>query len=70
MKIDQGRKLIQPFISECEKVKEPYLVVHFSKTENHFEGTHDFMDSLDAMIVIKNLVKEFQIPETLLMTAV
>lgn len=66
MKIKEGEKLIKSFVENCEKNSDPYLVVHFSKEDNHFQGTHDFMDSFDAIIVIKNLIKEFGIDKRIL----
>lgn len=63
-------KLITPFTSKADKDNDPYLVVHFSREQDYFKGYHERMDSLDAMIVIKNLVNYFKINEILLKTAI
>jgi hypothetical protein len=61
MKIKEGEKLLQPFKDECKNSVDPYLVVHFSRDEDKYDGTHEFMDQFDAMIVIKDLLNEFKI---------
>lgn len=56
MKKPTAQKLLKPFTDQCEKDKDPYLVVHFSRKDDYYSGFHE-LDTLDAIIVIKEIVK-------------
>ena len=68
MTIEQGKELLQPFIEEATKDKDVFLLVHFSSQEDKYNGMDEGLDALDAMIIIKQLVKNFNIDKTLLST--
>lgn len=70
MKTKDFKTLIKPIAERLDKEKDPYLMVHFSREDNYSHGVHEGMDKLDAMIVIKELVKKCKINETLLLTAI
>lgn len=59
---------VQPIADHLASENDAYLLVHFSSEEDKFEAIHNNMDGLDAMIVIKNLVKHFNIDPLLLTT--
>lgn len=66
MTTKEQREIIRPFISRCDKDGDPYLLVHFSRENDYFEGTHNGLDFLDAIMVIKELVKIFGINKEVL----
>jgi hypothetical protein len=66
MKINDGRKKLEGFIKQAEKDGDPYLIVHFSREEDRFKGIQDGLDFGDALIIVNQLIKEFDIqPEAL-----
>jgi hypothetical protein len=70
MTTTECKNLITPFCDRAEKQNDPYLIVHFSRQEDHYKGYHEGMDAVDAMIVIKHLVRHFKIDPLLLNTAI
>lgn len=60
-----GIKLLSEFKSlqnKIEKDKDPFMFVHFSREEDHFNGiTSNEMDSGDAIIILKYLLNRFDI---------
>lgn len=56
-----GLQLLQPFIEQAEKDKDPYLLAHFSGIDDHYQVYHEGLDKMDAMLVIKGLAKHFDI---------
>lgn len=69
MKISDGEQRAYDFMQKAKEDGDPYLVCHFSAEEDKYNGFHGGMDKLDAMIVIKQLVKDFDISSTLLHSA-
>lgn len=61
MTITHGEMALQPFIEQADKDTDPYLCVHFSRQEDKFMGYHGRMDEGDALIVIKELIKFFNL---------
>ena len=39
------------------------LIVHFSREEDYYTGLHDGLDKMDAVIIIKQLMKDFKFNE-------
>jgi hypothetical protein len=68
MKNKEFKELVHPIAFQLTLDTDAYLFVHFSSQEDKFEAIHNNMDGLDAMIVIKNLVKHFNIDPLLLTT--
>lgn len=57
----KAKELTMAFCRECEKDGDPFLVVHFSRVQDRYEGFNDGMDAGDALIVIRELVKQFEL---------
>jgi len=70
MTTQQGKELLIEFKRNCDKDNDPYFVCHFSREDDKFLGDWDGLDAFDAMIIIKQLVKDFNIDETMLLTAI
>jgi hypothetical protein len=68
MTTEYGNILLEPFKVTSKNDDDAYFVCHFSKIEDKFAGSHDGIDAVDAMIIIKQLVKDFKIDSTLLST--
>ena len=60
MKLKESKKLIQPFIDQCKKDNDCYLIVHFSQEEDKFSGYSE-MDAADALLIIKELIKNYKL---------
>lgn len=60
MRNQEFEKRIQPLLDECKKQGDHYVVVHFSKVDDHFVGMEQ-MDFTDALIVIDNLIKNHKL---------
>ena len=58
---DTGEELLQPFIEQCDKDADPYFIVHFSRSDDWFNGLHDRMDFADALIIVSKLIELFEI---------
>lgn len=58
MKLKKSKQLINPFIEQCKKDNDSYLIVHFSVEEDKFYGLTK-IDSGDALLVIHNLIKQY-----------
>lgn len=69
MTTQQRKELLIEFKKNCDKDNDPYFVCHFSRQEDEFLGDWEGLDSFDAMILIKQLVKDLKIDKTLLLTA-
>ena len=60
MKLKESKKLIQPFIDQCKKDNDCYMVVHFSRGEDTFCGLTR-MDTGDALIIINKLIQQYKL---------
>jgi len=60
MKIKRSKQLVKPFIDQCKKDNDCYLIVHFSKEEDKFAG-YDKMDFADALLIIYELIKQYDL---------
>lgn len=69
MTTEQSEDLLRPFVAQAKKDGDPYVVAIFSREEDRYCCGHDGLDQLDAMILIKGLVKHYKIDELLLLTA-
>lgn len=65
MTIQRGSELLQPFIDQCGKDKDPFYIAHFSRQEDKYEGYFDGLDEFDAAILVKQLVSHFKMNEVL-----
>ncbi len=60
MKTIKSKELLKPFIDQCEKDKDCYMIVHFSKQEDKFYGLTD-MDAGDALVIIHELINQYKL---------
>ena len=60
MKAKESKKLIQPFINQCKKDNDCYMVVHFSREQDKFYGLTK-MDTGDALIIINELIQQYKL---------
>lgn len=63
MTIEKGKQLVQSFIEQTDKDTDPYLIVHFSREDDRFNGLHERLDKMDAQIIIKQLIEFFDFDE-------
>lgn len=61
MKIEDSKKLFKDIIAKMEEDNDAYFLVHFSREDDKFDGTHGNMDFADALILVKQLMREFHI---------
>ena len=61
MTIQQGEQLLAPFIEAAKKDKDPFILVHFSRQDDYYQGRDCGMDMGDALLVIRQLIKAFDI---------
>jgi hypothetical protein len=61
MKIQTGRQKLDDFIGQADRDKDPYLLVHFSRTDDKYMGYNSHMDIGDALIIIHELCNQFDI---------
>ena len=60
MKTNKSKELVKPFIDQCEKDGDCYMIVHFSKQEDKFYGLTD-MDAGDALVIIHELINQYKL---------
>lgn len=60
MKNNDFSNKIKPILQKAKSQGDHYLIVHFSKEDDHFIGEHS-MDQGDALIVICEIMKNFQL---------
>lgn len=66
MTIETGKRLLNHFHKAAKLHKDAYLTVHFSREDNQFNGQDYGMDMYDAIIIIEELAKKFNLkPEAL-----
>lgn len=58
---EKARELLDPFIKESVHDTDPFFIVHFSRCEDAYKGYHEGLDTFDAIIVVKNLIKQFNL---------
>lgn len=58
MKNKDFEEKIKPVLKQAELDGDHYMIVHFSKVDDHFVGNHR-MDRSDALIVICEMIKNF-----------
>ncbi len=63
MKIVLGKSLLSDFTNLCDADKDSYFLIHFSKEEDKYAGYHERIDWADARIILKHLIKEFDLTE-------
>lgn len=69
MKIDQGRTASSQFEDACKKDNDPFLVVHFSRDEDKYDGRHDGLDFADALIIVGHLCNHFKLNPAMIETS-
>lgn len=57
MKTETAKKEFGKLTDKFHKDKDVYCLVHFSRQDDYYEGI-DNMDSGDALIVVKELMKK------------
>lgn len=57
-------KTTSPIRSKMDKDSDPYLMIHFSRKDDHYHAFHDRMDRFDAVILLGHLVKEFGLKQS------
>ncbi len=62
----EAEEMMDVFALKCKTDNDPYFIIHFSKSDDYFKGDHNNMDWLDAIIIIKQLVKDFSINKQIL----
>ncbi|HDY89501.1 MAG TPA: hypothetical protein ENH82_15485 [bacterium] len=60
MTTKKAKQVMNLFIKQCKKDNDSFMVVHFSREEDKFYGTHE-MDVGDALIIINELIKQFKL---------
>jgi len=58
MKIIEGKRLLKPFMNQCNKDSDCYLIFHFSQEQDKFNAIAK-MDSGDALVIIHELVEQY-----------
>lgn len=69
MTISKGKELLQPFFDSVDKDGDPYMVCHFSRQADFYQGYHERLGSMDAVMIISELVKFFELDEIMLSVA-
>lgn len=57
MKRSEFKDSVRAFIKMADADSDPYLLVHFSREEDKYTGLDDRMDPMDALVVIRELIR-------------